>query len=170
LLRDGVEVGESPFAASGSFPIPESAGTYTLRATAIRELPWSSIGTRADVEWKFQEPGAGGPAEPLPLLVVKARGQVDDQNRAPAGKLFPLVLTAQSQPGLPAPKLNLLGAEASFDDGQTWRSLPVIFDRDTGLTILRHPAGPGFVSLRIKARDKAGNEVTQTVRRAYQIG
>ena len=33
---------------------------------------------------------------------------------------------------------------------------------------MRNPAGEGFVSLRIPARDTEGNALTQTVIRAYQ--
>ncbi|GAB3891590.1 hypothetical protein GCM10029964_065010 [Kibdelosporangium lantanae] len=58
--------------------------------------------------------------------------------------------------------------EASYDDGVTWTSAPTVSARDTGVALLRHPKAPGFVSLRITARDKDGSSVSQTVLRAYQ--
>lgn len=169
LSRDGVVLGTSATPGVGAFPIPDSPGTYTLRSTATRSVPWSVIGTKADVTWTFHEPGAGAPVEPLPLLVVRASGAVDEQGRAPAGRAFPLRLTVQHQPGVPAIPLVGLTVQASYDDGVTWTSVPTVRLGSGGYAVLRHPAGDGFVSLRITARDADGNAVTQTVIRAYQI-
>jgi hypothetical protein len=94
---------------------------------------------------------------------------VDEQSRAPAGQRFPLLLEAQHQPGAPAVRLRSLRVEASYDDGRTWTVAPVVLsDGDTGRAVLRHPATPGFVSLRVIAQDVDGNSVSQTVIRAYQ--
>jgi hypothetical protein len=168
LSRDGVVLGTSPVPGSGAFPMPDRPGTYTLRSTATRGVPWSVIGTKVDVAWTFHEPGAAAPAVPLPLLVVRAQGEVDDQGRAPAGGTYLLSLTVQRQPGAPAVGLAGLRVEASFDDGMTWAPAPTLRLGDHGLAVLRHPAGNGFVSLRTTARDADGSTVTQPVIRAYQ--
>jgi hypothetical protein len=100
LSRDGAVLGTSSSVPGvGTFPIPDTAGTYTLHATATRSAPWTTIGTRSDVIWTFHEPGATAPVKPLPLLVVRATGNMDDQGRAPAGTVIPLALTVQAQPG-----------------------------------------------------------------------
>jgi hypothetical protein len=169
LSRDGAVLGTSPAPGSGTFTIPDSPGTYMLRSTATRSVPWSVIGTKADVTWTFHEPGVAVPVVPLPLLVVRATGQVDEQDRAPAGRIYPLRLTVQRQPGAPAAQLAELKVEASYDDGTTWTSAPTVRVGAGGYAVLHHPAGDGFVSLRITARDADGNAVTQTVIRAYQI-
>jgi subtilisin family serine protease len=166
LSRDGTEIGTSPAPGFAAFAVPDGPGAYALRVTADRHVPWSVVGTHADVEWRFQDTAASG--TPLPLLVVRAIGPVDLQSRAPAGRLFPLVLKAQHQPGLPAVRLGSLRVEASYDDGLTWAVAPALWSQDTGLALLRHPATPGFVALRITAGDTAGNSVSQTVIRAYQ--
>lgn len=169
LSRNGVVIGTSDEPGFGQFDIPDSAGTYELRATATRVVPWSVIGTAADIKWTFREPGAGAAAKPLPLLVVRAVGDVDEFGRAPAGRNFSLVLQAQRQPGAPTSRLASLKVETSFDDGMTWRDAPSGYFGDVGYTQIRHPAGNGFVSLRITARDANGSTVVQTVTRAYQI-
>ncbi len=169
LSRGGAVVGTSAKPGIGVFDIPDTAGTYTLHATADRTVPWSVLGTKADVTWRFREPGAGAPVRPLSLLVVRATGPVDDQDRARAGCLFPLALTVQRQPGALAVRLVDLRVEASFDDGTTWVRVHTARFGDTGVALLQHPARDGFVSLRISARDAAGDSVTQTVLRAYQI-
>lgn len=95
------------------------------------------------------------------MLLVRAEADVDEQGRAPAGRLFPLRLPARHQPGATASRLVALEVEASSDDGATWRAAPTTFT----------PAGAGvagFTSLRITARDADGNSVVQTVIRAYQ--
>ncbi len=168
LSRDGVPLGTTASPAFGAFTIPDGAGTYTLRSVATRSVPWSVVGTKVDVAWTFREPGAAAPVQPLPLMVVRAEGAVDDQSRAPAGKPFVLALTAQRQPGAGEFRLTGLRVETSADDGTTWTSVPTVHLGNGGLAVVRNPAGDGFVSLRITARDAQGNALTQTVIRAYQ--
>jgi hypothetical protein len=166
LLRNGTEIGTTPNPGAAVFTVPDAPATYTVRVSADRQVPWSIVSTHADLEWTFHDTVA--PGTPLPLLVVRAIGAVDEQSRAPAGRLFPLLLKAQHQPGQPAVRLAALRVEASYDDGRTWTVAPAVSGGDTGLALLRHPATPGFVSLRITASDGDGNSVGQTVIRAYQ--
>ncbi len=168
LSRDGVTLATAANPAIGALAIPDAAGTYTLRSVATRSVPWSVVGTAADVAWTFREPGAAAPAKPLPLLVVRAEGAVDEQSRAPAGKPFVLALTAQRQPGAGDLRLADLRVETSTDDGARWTPVPTARIGNGGLAVVHNPAGEGFVSLRITARDTDGNAVTQTVIRAYQ--
>ncbi|WP_033260690.1 S8 family serine peptidase [Amycolatopsis vancoresmycina] len=166
LSRDGVPLGTTENPAVGAFAIPDGAGTYTLHAAGTRSVPWSVVGTKVDVVWTFHEPGSAAPAVPLPLLVVRAEGAVDDQSRAPAGRPFVLALTAQRQPGAGEFRLAELRVETSADDGVTWTAAPTARIGNGGLAVVRNPTG--FVSLRISARDTEGNTLTQTVLRAYQ--
>ncbi|MET9251433.1 hypothetical protein [Nonomuraea sp. NPDC003709] len=53
----------------------------------------------------------------------------------------------------------------SYDDGAIWTKAEVRGSR----VVLRHPVGDGFVSLRARSGDTAGNAVEQTVIRAYRI-
>ncbi|MEV6824462.1 S8 family serine peptidase [Amycolatopsis sp. NPDC051102] len=168
LSRDGVPLGTTGNPAIGAFTIPDGAGTYTLHSTGTRSVPWSVVGTQVDVAWTFREPGLAAPAVPLPLLVVRAEGAVDDQSRAPAGRPFVLALTAQRQPGAGVLRLADLRVETSADDGMTWTPAPTARIGNGGLAVVHNPAGEGFVSLRITARDTDGNALTQTVIRAYQ--
>ena len=62
-----------------------------------------------------------------------------------------------------------LTLDVSYDDGATWQPSHVVRLGHHGLALLWHPTTAGFVSLRTSARDAAGNTVTQTVLRAYQI-
>ncbi|QKV79754.1 S8 family serine peptidase [Amycolatopsis sp. Hca4] len=168
LSRDGVVLATAESPAIGALAIPDGAGTYTLRSVATRSVPWSVVGTAVDVAWTFRDPGLAAPAKPLPLLVVRAEGAVDDQSRAPAGKPFVLALTAQRQPGAGELRLADLRVETSIDDGAKWTVVPTARIGNGGLAVVHNPPGDGFVSLRITARDAEGNAVSQTVLRAYQ--
>ena len=63
---------------------------------------------------------------------------------------------------------------ASYDDGKTWTRPRAAASHGGGnfsATINQPPlsATSGFVSLRVAARDQAGNSVTQTIIRAYGL-
>jgi len=57
----------------------------------------------------------------------------------------------------------------SYDDGGSWRRVPVFGIGLNRLALVAHPAGPGFVSLRSRATDSKGNFVEQTIIRGYRI-
>jgi hypothetical protein len=62
--------------------------------------------------------------------------------------------------------------EVSYDDGATWTKAEIHGSAAAPrhqAVVLRHPAGDGFVSLRARAVDKAGDTVGQPVIRAYRI-
>jgi hypothetical protein len=62
-----------------------------------------------------------------------------------------------------------LSVEVSFDDGVTWRGVPVVRFGQHAFAAVTHPAQAGFVSLRARSADTDGNSVEQTVIRAYRI-
>jgi hypothetical protein len=63
-----------------------------------------------------------------------------------------------------------MDAWISYDDGDTWQRLSLREGRgNTWSTTLRHPRDSGHASLRVRAEDRVGNTVDQTVLRAYGI-
>jgi subtilisin family serine protease len=175
LTRDGETLGENANLCGGRFVVPDSPGRYTLTCTASRSLPISTLGTRSEGAWTFAAPGrAPTPTPipvPLPLLAVRATGAVFGMNDAPAGRLFPLVLHVDRPVGAPSVRIASLELDVSFDDGVTWKRVPVLRvpGDDRGLAILHHPRAAGFVSLRLRAADADGNRVTHTTIRAYGL-
>jgi hypothetical protein len=75
-------------------------------------------------------------------------------------------ISVTPQPGSDAGTLASVTVEASFDDGATWRRVPVV----GGAMKIQHPRGNGFVSLRTSVTDSDGNTMSQTVVRAYRYG
>ena len=83
-----------------------------------------------------------------------------------AGAVHAVPISVTSQPDADTGKLAKVTIEASFDDGATWRRVPLV----DGAAKFPHPRGNGFVSPRASAADSKGNTVTQTVVRAYRYG
>jgi hypothetical protein len=167
LSRDGVVVGSTDTPGVGTFEVPAPPATYTLRATATRSAPWSLLGTRVDATWTFRSEHIASAG--LPVMVVRASGPVDDEGVARGGGPYPLTLRVQRVFDAPASEITDLKLAVSYDDGDTWQDTPVERTGEGGTALLDHPAGEGFVSLRLAARDAEGNTVEHTMIRAYQI-
>jgi len=71
--------------------------------------------------------------------------------------------------GAPTPRIMRARVEASFDDGATWTAIPLVLIGDRALGLVIHPPGATHASLRGTAADVEGNEVDQTIVRAYAI-
>ncbi len=151
---NGKAVGATKYPGYGSFTAP-GAGVYEVKTEAVRALPWTELGTAMNATWKINDPGVNGP---LPMLAVRTSAD----REARAGKLHCLKVEVQK---LKSSRITKLSVEVSFDDGRTWRRVPVV----AGHALIAHPSAAGFVSVRASAQDQAGNSVTQTVLRSYRF-
>ncbi|PEJ57618.1 MULTISPECIES: S8 family serine peptidase [unclassified Bacillus (in: firmicutes)] len=150
--------------------VPADDSEYTVTTTATRQVGWSDLGTQAETTWTFHSKRpAGGETTLLPLLMIRADGDfygADAVTRRDTD--FILNLDVNREDGAKV-KLTKLSVEISFDDGKTWSQNPIFAQTiDSGKTIINHTSG-GFVSLRLKAEDKSGNKVSQTMIRAFRI-
>ncbi|MEV5960115.1 hypothetical protein AB0L70_00020 [Kribbella sp. NPDC051952] len=110
----------------------------------------------------------------LPLLFISYDLALDTMSRAKAGVPFRIAFGVGAQQNAPAPKGVTATVSASFDDGKTWTSEQPAEAGANGKfsTTITHPArtdGEQFVSLRVTARDAAGNTVRQTNIHAYAL-
>ncbi|WP_301328924.1 S8 family peptidase [Goodfellowiella coeruleoviolacea] len=157
LSLGGEVIGETNLPGRGQFTVPAAQGRYTLETTAER-------GTRFDVSstvsatWTFTSGHADGP-DPVavPISAVRFTPTLDAANTAPAGVRFDVPVSVQGT-------ARLRTVEVSYDDGATWKRVPVVH----GTAKLVHPAKAGFVSLRATASGR-DNGVEQTIIRAYKI-
>jgi hypothetical protein len=98
---------------------------------------------------------------------------LDLNNSAPAGKSFPVKLDVGHQPGAQAIPIGTTKAWASFDDGGTWKKIPVFVAADGSYVgSVKHPKlrdSSGFVSLKFEVTDTAGNKFEQTLYRSYAL-
>jgi len=163
VFRDGVEVGESAEAGTGQFEVPATAGSYRVEVEATRSEV-SDVSTKVGAAWTFRSAHEGDEERRLPLSVLRFQPELDAANAAPAGRLLRVPLVVEQNPGADNGKIRRIAVEASFDDGATWREVPVVGDS----TFVRNGKA-GFASLRAKATDSQGNTSETTVIRAYKI-
>ncbi|MDH6465191.1 subtilisin family serine protease [Micromonospora sp. A200] len=169
LWRNGKLVGESEYAGYGQFTAPPAAADYKLTVSATRSF--TDLSTEVESTWTFRSGHVAGdtPAR-LPLMAVRFAPPLRVDNSAPAGRLFAVPVQVQRQPGAPAAGVEKLTVDASYDGGKTWRKAAVLRVPGKGwVALLRHPAGPGHVSLRATARDTAGDTVTERIVQAYRL-
>ncbi|MFC6017313.1 S8 family serine peptidase [Plantactinospora solaniradicis] len=165
LERDGAPVAELD-GLYGELAVPAEAGAYRLTMNAERGGP-ATLSTRVSVTWTFRSGHVDGETPiRLPVSTVRFSPRVDSDNSTPAGQTGTIPVSVTAQPESGAGANESLSVEVSYDDGVTWAPAEVT----AGQAVLRHPAAPGYVSLRASATDTAGNTVTQTVIRAYKIG
>ncbi|WP_239167101.1 S8 family serine peptidase [Catellatospora coxensis] len=164
LWRDGTLVAELP-SAMADVEVAAGAAGYRLQLTTARTSPEWARATRTDTVWEFRS-GTADKARALPLLQVDYRVPAD-LNGSVAGRAHTVGLGLRHQAGLPTPRHTTLVVEVSFDEGKSWRAVRVTGRGDAYTAHI--PAGSGSVSLRTRATDGAGNTVTQTVVRAYDL-
>jgi subtilisin family serine protease len=170
LLRDDAVVGESGGPGVGQFTVGPEQARYTLRASADRSS-YAALSTRISAEWTFTSAHVAGETPTLlPLLAVRFAPNLDDHNRAPAGRRFTIPVYVQRN-GVDDPgRVNTPTVDVSYDDGKTWRPAKVTRARAGWQAVVDHPAGAEFVSLRSGITDPAGNSERQTIIRAYALG
>lgn len=170
LLRDGQKVGVSDQPGMGDFTVGGEAASYRLVTEFTRSVPWSDLATMQNVSWDFtSSPVEGELPGPLPLLAVRYDLDLDDDGRAPAGQPYRFGVRVEHWTSAPVGTIETLTVDASYDDGETWQEVSLTADGGTWVASLDHPAGAGYVSLRARAGDSAGNSVEQTVIRGYGL-
>ncbi|WP_189698000.1 S8 family serine peptidase [Streptomyces chromofuscus] len=123
--------------------------------------------THTLTEWNFTSAATGAESsESLPLIQLDYGVDTDTAGRA--DRRAKLKVNASHLPGTTA-AIDELGVEVSYDDGATWHRSDVEGDGDGWRTSLKAPRTAGFVSLRVTARDSAGNTVSQTITRAFGL-
>lgn len=170
LLRDGELVAELPDAMR-DVPVPAEPGRYRLELDTERDHEEWQWATRTETAWEFDSARPDGDApEPLRLLQVDYDVPADLDHRVRGNGLHQVGLELRHQDGLPEPRLDDITVEVSYDEGDTWREVPV---RGPAHNLRAHVHPRGYdgdtVSLRVHATAQDGSEVTQTVIRAYGL-
>ncbi len=166
LYRNGAVLRELPSAWQNVLVGADDAAYRLVLNAQRRESDDWLWGTRSSTTWDFRSKHTTG-TTPLPLLQVDYSVPTD-LNGTVYGRVPHLLgLTVRNQPGLPAPQDVKIRADVSFDDGATWRQATVLGHGAKVLVLV--PSGKGAVTLRVRAEDRAGNKVDQTVVRAYGL-
>ncbi|SCL13442.1 S8 family serine peptidase [Micromonospora inyonensis] len=169
LYRNGELVGESPSAGSGLFVVPPEAAEYRLEVFAARDF--TDLSTEVAASWTFRSARVPGDA-PVgqPAMAVRFAPGLDGTGTAPAGRVATIPVTVQRPPGTPAATVTALTVDVSYDGGDSWQPARVRKQGSGWVATVRHPSGPGWVSLRASATGSDGSVVTQRIMQAYRLG
>ncbi|MFF4053628.1 S8 family serine peptidase [Streptomyces chartreusis] len=102
----------------------------------------------------------------LPLIQLDYGVNTDKSGRA--DRHAGLTVAASHLPGTTA-AIAKPSVEVSYDDGATWQRTDLSRHGGEWRTNLRAPRSAGFATLRVEARDSAGNTVSQTITRAFGL-
>ncbi|WP_170166267.1 S8 family serine peptidase [Lentzea atacamensis] len=166
VTLDGKVISDQAYAGYAYIQgVPAEKKTYQAHVEATRDSQSSRIVT----DWTFtSEHVAGEEYKAVPLLAVRFAPELDDQNRAAAGRAFTIPVTVErngssSSAGIRTPQI-----QVSYDEGKTWQQALVFKVRDQWRAAVLHPKNAKSVSLKAKANDANGS-VEQTIIRAYDL-
>ncbi len=163
LYKDGQLVGDTALGGVGTFDVPAAKASYRLVLDARRTAGWAAYSTGTHTEWSFTSAHTDQ-RTPLPLLSVDyGVDGLDLLNRVDRKRKSALGLAVRTQSG--SVTAADLKAWVSYDDGTSWKEVRV----KRGQLELKHPKGAESVSLRVRAADRNGNAVDQTVLRAFGL-
>ncbi|WP_020574281.1 S8 family serine peptidase [Actinopolymorpha alba] len=180
LYRNGALVTSSDYGLSGTARVPTEDATYRLEADVDHDGSLFGLTTSSRSAWTFRSAGNGG-TYALPLVdvdytdVVDAatgRRALDLANTAGANRSVNLLLHAGHQLESDVPPVQAVKVWVSYDDGATWQETTTKRTAaDTFAASYRHPRvkDGGYVSLKVRADDGAGNSLDQTLIRAYRL-
>ncbi|MGW0757680.1 S8 family peptidase [Streptomyces sp. NPDC002814] len=164
LYADGKLIGNSTLGGYGTFDVPAAKTAYRFVLDARRTADWATYSTSTHTEWSFTSARTEQQTA-LPLLSVDYDVDgLDLLNRVESKGRSELGLSVRDQHK--SITTGQLKAWVSYDDGTTWKEVKVRH----GKAELKHPKkGAEFVSLRVRAADRNGNAVDQTVVRAFGL-
>ncbi|MFF3395166.1 S8 family serine peptidase [Streptomyces sp. NPDC002669] len=173
LRRDGEVLAEGP-RAWGVFPAGGDDGRYRLDLDVKRTSPEGTLSRATSTRWSFTAPRPAGDEESLlPLLQLDYDVATDLRGSAPGSGPFAFGVSARHQDGLTGRSVKGMEVSVSYDDGEHWRAAKVSARSDGAYRVrVTHPSTArtsGYVTLRVRAWDDAGNEVTQEIERAYAL-
>jgi hypothetical protein len=169
LFRNGTLLEERDDQTGDEFAVPPELAIYRYEEEIVRPASLFDLSQRISVAWTFKSQAPQGPAlQALPLPTMRIAPPVNDHNISTA-KIATVPISFERPAGAPTPRIVAATFEVSFDDGASWRRVPLSVLPDRAIAIVQHPAGAKFVSVRGSARDVLGNQVEQTIIRAYGV-
>jgi subtilisin family serine protease len=142
---------------------------YRLVLDTTRNLADRPHSTRTHTEWAFTSSFTDDTsAIRLPLVQLDYAVATDLSGRA--HRRAALTVTPSRPAGGPkADSIRAVTVQLSYDDGAHWQSTSPRRLGSAWQTDLKAPAGARYASLRVSARDAAGNSIKETVVRAFGL-
>ncbi|MET9087872.1 S8 family serine peptidase [Streptomyces sp. NPDC004237] len=163
LYANGQLVGDSALGGYGTFDVPADQASYRFVLDARRTADWAVYSTSTHTEWSFASAHTAT-ATALPLLSLGITPKrLDLLNRVDGGRESVVGLSVTDQSG--NVEARELKAWVSYDDGASWKEVKVRH----GEARFKPARGAESVSLRVRATDRDGNRIDQTVLRAFGL-
>ncbi|MEV6235860.1 S8 family serine peptidase [Lentzea sp. NPDC051838] len=164
VTLDGKVISDRPYAGSANIAdVPAEKKRYQAHVEATRDSQSSQI----TADWQFtSEFVAGEEYKPVPLLAVRFAPRLDELNRA--GRVVTVPITVERNGTGVVTDIKDPAVQMSFDEGKTWKPVPLQKTRGGWKVTLFHPHGAKNVSFKARAAD-SGGEVQQTIIRAYDL-
>ncbi|MER5380213.1 S8 family serine peptidase [Streptomyces sp. NPDC002688] len=170
VYQDGVLVDEGKSSAGYVWDAPADEHTYKVVTDTTLDPGRWKLSTKGHTEWTVRS--AATPEDHytfLPLLNLGYDIDTDLAGDVRGGKV-PVSIYAEYVKG--APDTGTIGGgklEVSYDDGKTWKAVPLTGGKARWTGTLNVPHGAEFVSLRAFARDDRGGTVSQETVRAVGV-
>lgn len=167
-----------------SVAVPAGSATYRVQQTTTRSVPGVTLSDRSQTTWTFTADPGHGPEIPsdwvcadgttscntVPMLTAYYNTDSNLLNQLTPGR-HTMDLTVLQQQDTDAPVVAGAEISVSYDGGSTWQTLHTTGahgDYQGAFTVPASAEG-GYVSVRVRAWDGAGNRIDQTVTDAYQV-
>ena len=172
VSQDGKTIAESDWAQASLYPVEDGDQTYTLDLTTERDASVYRYSPRTRTVWQVHSPAITDGLDTIdlmPLLNVDFDVRTDLGNTVPGGAQSVGVSVHHVPGAVGAGTVGRPSVWFSYDDGAHWSAAKLVTAAD-GSTVARFSAPrTGAVSLRVSAKDDAGNAITQDVIRAYGL-
>jgi subtilisin family serine protease len=150
-------------------PLPAERLGYRLVSENNRDAWAGPYSTSTRTEWTFTSGDvAPGTVDSPPLIQLDYAVDTDLDGRT--GRTFDLTVGASTLLSATGAKpVRSVALDVSYDDGVTWRRATLRAGTGGWATRVDAPRGARFVTLRVNARDAAGNSVDQRITRAFGL-
>ncbi|WP_143591716.1 S8 family serine peptidase [Thermoactinospora rubra] len=166
---------ELPFDDDHVYTLPEKRATYTMSVEeGDTSATWTFTSEPVTADNTQRGHRCGGHdcrVEPLVFVRYDLGDTVAMDNTVAAGPVHAFKVIAYHAPSSkPMPDIRDVRLWTSTDGGATWKRVPLVAGRDGAYTALAHyPRGATSVSLKVEAKDTAGNVVRQVSKHAFQL-
>ncbi|GHH41680.1 S8 family peptidase [Lentzea cavernae] len=161
---DGKVISDQPESGYAYIPdAPAERKRFTVHTEATRD----SQSSKVTADWSFHSENVPGDQyKSVPLLAVRFAPQLDANNRA--GRVVTVPITVERNGTGTVTNIKAPAVQVSYDEGTTWKPVPLRKTRAGWQLTLVHPHGAKNVSFKARAAD-AGGDVQQTIIRAYDL-
>ncbi|MGW6442426.1 S8 family serine peptidase [Lentzea sp. NPDC055074] len=161
---DGKVISDQPDSGYANIPdAPAEKKRYTVHTEATRDSASSTV----TADWSFtSEHVPGDQFQSIPLLAVRFAPALDEHNRA--GRVVTVPITVERNGTGTVTNIKDPAVQVSYDEGKTWKPVPLRKTRAGWQVTLIHPHGAENVSFKARAAD-SGGDVQQTIIRAYDL-